>query len=383
MKKFGGPFIAVLAWLILAFISPGFGAASAPEVRLGVNAELTGHKPAVGDSCKEAMELLAAQINQRGGLKVGDRKIPLKLYIADNQDRVKMAVAAARRLINQDQVLAIIGPNVSSLAIPAAQVCEDHKVVMISPWSTNPQTTAGKKFIFRAGFVDDFQGRVMAKFARQHFKATTAAVLYDIDSAYNKGIAEFFKHFFTAQGGRVVAFTSYTTGATDFSAQLQAIKAAAPQVLFLPNYYNEVALQAKQARALGITCPLLGSDSWGSHKLLTLAGHDLEGCFFSAHFSPDLASPKARKFIDEFAAKYGKKPDDVAALTYDAGMLLCQAISRAGSLDRIKVRDALAHEEYAGVTGKIAYSGTGNPVKSVVILQIKDDHFKYFTTMEP
>ena len=383
MKKFGWPVLVGLVCLTLAIISPGYGAKSGQEVRLGVNAELTGNKPAIGDSCKKAMELLVAQINQDGGLKVGDKQVPVKLYIADNGDEVKLAVAAARKLISQDKVLAIIGPNVSSLAIPAARICEDNKVVMISPWSTNPKTTAGKKFIFRACFTDNFQGQVMAKFARQDLKATTAAVLYDVDNEYNKDIAKFFKQSLEADGGRVAAYASYTAGAKEFSSQLTTIKAASPQVLFLPNYYNEVPLQVKQARALGITCPIIGSDSWGSHELLTLGAKALEGCFFSAHYDLALATPKARKFSGDFEVKFGRKPDDVAALTYDAGMLLCKAISQAGALNRIKVRDALAHEQYDGVTGEIAFKGTGDPVKSVVILEIKDGQFKYFTTVQP
>ena len=383
MKKFGWPLLFGLGWLVLALISSGFASKSEQEVRLGVNAELTGNKPAIGVSCKEGIELLAAQINQDGGLKVGDKKIPLKLFIEDNEDKAKLAVAAAQKLISQDNVSAIIGPNVSGLAIPAARVCEDNRVIMISPWSTNPKTTEGKKFIFRVCITDDFQGQVMAKFARQYLKATTAAVLYDMDSEYNKDMADFFKKSFEAQSGKVVAFASYASGDKDFSSQLTAIKAAAPQVFFLPNYYYEVPLQVKQARALGLTCPIVGSDSWNSHKLLTLGGKDLEGCFFSAHYAPEIATPKARKFISEFEAKYGKKPDDVAALTYDAGMLFCEAVSQAGSLDRIKVRDALAHIAYEGVTGKITFKGTGDPVTNVVILQIKDGQFKFVTSEQP
>jgi len=384
MKKFRWPLLVGLGWLAMALITSGCGAKSEQEVRLGINAELTGSKPTVGDSCKKAMELLAAQVNQDGGLKVGDKKIPLKLYVEDNEDKAESAAAAAQKLISQNNVLAIIGPNASGNAIPAARICEDNGVIMISPWSTNPKTTEGKKYIFRACFIDDFQGQVMAKFASQDLKATTAAVLYDVASEYNKGIAEFFKQFFEADGGRVVAFASYTTGDKDFSSQLTTIKAASPQVLFLPNYYNEVPLQVKQARNQGLTCAIIGSDSWGSQELLTLGGKDLEGAFFSTHYAQDIATPKAQKFISEFEAKYGKKPDDVAALTYDAGMLLCNAVSQAGSLDRTKVRDALAQvTEFEGVTGKMAFKGQGDPVKSAVILQVQDGQFKYFASVQP
>jgi len=362
----------------------GCGPGAKDEIRIGVNAELTGSKPTVGDSCKKAMELLILQVNQGGGLKVGDRKYPVKLYIEDNEDKAESAAAAAQKLISQNNVLAIIGPNASGNAIPAARITEDAGVIMISPWSTNPKTTEGKKFAFRACFLDDFQGQVMAKFARENLKAKTAAVLYDVASEYNKGIAEFFRKFFEADGGQVVAFSSYTKDDKDFSSQLTIIKAANPQVLFLPNYYNEVPLQAQQARRLVLTCALIGSDSWGSQELLRLGAQDLEGSYFSTHYAPDIATPKAQKFIQDYEAKYGKKPDDVAALTYDAGNLLLAAIAKAGALDRQKVRDALATvDEFEGVTGNMKFRNMNDPVKSAVILQIKDGKFKYFSSVQP
>jgi branched-chain amino acid transport system substrate-binding protein len=362
----------------------GCASKKAKDIRIGVNAELTGSKPVVGDSCQKAMELLAAQVNKAGGLKVGDKAVAIKLFIEDNEDKAESAAAAAQKLISQNNVLAIIGPNASGNAIPAAQICEDAKVIMISPWSTNPKTTEGKKFVFRACFIDDFQGQVMAKFARDNLQTQTAAVLYDVASEYNKGIAEFFKKFFEAAGGKVVAFESYTKDDKDFSSQLTIIKAANPDVLFLPNYYNEVPLQVQQARRLGIDCPIIGSDSWGSAELLTLGGANLEGCYFSTHYAPDIATPTAQKFIQAYEAKYGKKPDDVAALTYDAGRLLCAAITQAGSLDRQKVRDALAAiQEFPGVTGQMKFQGGGDPIKSAVILQIKDGKFNYFSSVQP
>ncbi len=366
------------------WLTGGCAPKEANEIRLGVNAELTGSKPTVGDSCKKAAELLAEQVNKDGGLKVGDKKYLIKLFIEDNEDKAESAAAAAQKLISQNNVLAVIGPNASGNAIPAARICEDAGVIMISPWSTNPKTTEGKKFVFRACFLDDFQGQVMAKFARENLQAQTAAVLYDVASEYNKGIAEFFKKFFEASGGKVVAFESYTKDDKDFSSQLTTIKAANPQVLFLPNYYNEVPLQAQQARRLGLTCAIIGSDSWGSQELLTLGAKDLEGSYFSTHYAPDIATEKAQKFIRDYEARYGKKPDDVAALTYDAGQLLLAAIAKAGTLDRKKVRDALATiEEFEGGTGKMQFKNTCDPIKSAVILQIKDGKFKYYSTVQP
>jgi branched-chain amino acid transport system substrate-binding protein len=376
------PWPLIILTLVLCWA--GCGPAPENEIRLGVNAELTGSKPTVGDSCKKAAELLAAQVNQEGGLKLGDKKYLIRLFVEDNEDKAESAAAAAQKLISQDNVQAIIGPNTSGNAIPAASICENAGVIMVSPWSTNPKTTEGKKFIFRACFIDDFQGQVMAKFARETLKAQTAAVLYDVASEYNKGIAEFFKKDFEAAGGKVVAFESYTKDDKDFSSQLTLIKAANPGVLFLPNYYNEVPLQVQQARRLGITCPFIGSDSWGSQEILALCGRDLDDSCFSTHYAPDIATETAQKFIRAYEAKYGKKPDDVSALTYDAGGLLLTAITKAGVLDRQKVRDALASvQRYEGVTGIMQFHGTGDPIKSAIIIHVKDGKFNYFSTVQP
>lgn len=375
---------AVIAAILVFLLSGACAKKEANEIRLGVNAELTGSKPAVGASCKNAAELLAAQVNQGGGLKLGDKTWKVTLFVEDNEDKAESAAAAAQKLITQNNVLAIIGPNASGNAIPAARICEDAKVIMVSPWSTNPKTTEGKQYVFRACFIDDFQGQVMAKFARDNLKAQTAAVLYDVASEYNKGIAEFFKQFFEETGGKIVAFESYTKGDMDFSAQLTKIKGANPDVLFLPNYYNEVPLQAQQARRLGVTSSIIGSDSWGSEELLRLGGKDLEGCFFSTHYAADIATEKAQKFIKDYEAKYGKKPDDVAALTYDAGNLLLAAVTKAGAPDRRKVRNALATiAEFKGVTGNMQFKGTGDPIKSAVILQVKDGKFTYHASVAP
>ncbi len=381
MTRHKWPLVLLSMVIFMAF---GCGRGPENEIRIGVNAELTGSKPTVGDSCKKAMELLAAQVNAEGGIKLGDKKYLIKLFVEDNEDKAESAAAAAQKLISQNNVLAVIGPNASGNAIPAARICEDAGVIMVSPWSTNPKTTEGKQFVFRACFIDDFQGQVMAKFARENLKAQTAAVLYDVASEYNKGIAEFFKKFFEAAGGKVVAFQSYTKDDKDFSSQLTTIKAANPGVLFLPNYYNEVPLQVQQARRLGITCPIIGSDSWGSQEILTLCGVELDESYFSTHYAPDIATETAQKFIRDYEAKYSKKPDDVAALTYDAGKLLLAAVAQAGALDRLKVRDALAGvQEFDGVTGSMKFQGTGDPIKSAVILHVKDCKFKYYSTVQP
>lgn len=374
--------------LILTACTAGGGG---DVIRVGVIAELTGDIPAVGASCKNASEMAVQEINDAGGLDIGGKKYKIELYIEDNAGKADQSAAAAQKLITQQNVAAIVGPNASRYAIPAAEVAESSKVVLISPWSTNPKTTVvektgeSKKYVFRAAFIDPFQGRVVAKFALDSLKATKAAVLYDVASDYNKGIAEFFKQTFEENGGTVVAFETYTTNDKDFSAQLTKIKSAEPDVIFLPNYYSEVPLQIQQAHRLNITVPFLGSDSWGSAELIKLCGVDCEGYYFSTHYAPDAATPVAQKFIENYKTKYGNVPDDVAALTYDSFGLLWSALQSAGSADRQAIRDALAKiPNFEGVTGTMQFKeGSGDPIKSAVILQVKGDQFIWFANAAP
>jgi branched-chain amino acid transport system substrate-binding protein len=360
-------------------------------VRIGVIAELTGDMPAVGESCKKAAEMAAQEVNNAGGLDINGKKYKVELFIEDNAGKADQSASAAQKLITQKKVHAIVGPNATRYAIPASEIAESSKVVLISPWSTNPKTTldgktnAPKKYVFRACFIDPFQGRVVAKFAMENLKAKKAAVLYDVASDYNKGIAEFFKETFEQGGGKVVAFETYTTNDKDFSGQLTKIKKTSPDVIFLPNYYSEIPLQIQQAKRLGIEAPIVGSDSWGSQELLKLCNNDCEGYYFSTHYAADAATPVAAKFIEGFKAKYGAMPDDVAALTYDSFGLLWQAIKSANKIDRQAIRDALAGiSGYDGVTGNMQFrEGSGDPIKSAVILRIKEGKFQYFVTAKP
>jgi branched-chain amino acid transport system substrate-binding protein len=379
--------LSLLAGLLLVTCSGDKG----NTIRIGVIAELTGDMPAVGESCKKAAEMAVKEINDAGGLEVGDKKYKIDLFVEDNAGKAEQSASAAQKLITQQKVLAIVGPNATRYAIPASEIAESSKVVLITPWSTNPKTTLDaktdkpKSFVFRACFIDPFQGRVVAKFALENLKAKKAAVLYDVASDYNKGIAEYFKTTFEQNGGQVVAFETYTTNDKDFSGQLTKIKKAGPDVIFLPNYYSEVPLQIQQAKRLGITVPFLGSDSWGSAELLKLCGKECVGYYFSTHYAADAATPVAARFIQAYQARYNAVPDDVAALTYDAFQLLLQSIKLAGSLDRQAVRDALAKvPKYDGVTGVMQFKeGSGDPVKGAVILQIKGGKFTYFATANP
>lgn len=388
MKKAYGLTALLIACSLLFF---GCGQKDSGVVKIGVIAELTGDIPAVGASCRNAAELAADEINQRGGILLGDKKYPVKLIIEDNAGKADQSASSAQKLITQKNVTAIIGPNASRYALPAAEIAESGKTVLITPWSTAPKATldskssASKKYVFRACFIDPFQGGVIAKFTLDNLKRKKTAVLFDVASEYNKGIAEIFREVYEKNGGKIVAFETYTTNDKDFSSQLTKIKQAGPDIIFLPNYYSEVPLQIQQAKRLGITTPFIGSDSWGSEELIKLCGKDCEGYYFSTHYAADSASEATKKFIAAYKARYNTTPDDVAALTYDSFGLLMQAIQTAGRNDRQAVRDALAKIPlYRGVTGSMQFKeGSGDPIKSAVILQIKDGKFTWFADAKP
>ncbi|MDD5199034.1 MAG: ABC transporter substrate-binding protein [Terrimicrobiaceae bacterium] len=380
----------ITAGLAIAALT-GCGEGGGPSVKVGLNTELTGEMPAVGASSKNAAELFASQINAAGGIDVGGKKLPLKLAVGDNGAKADQAAAIAQRLIAQENVVAMIGPDASACAIPASEIAESLKCPMISPWSTNPKTTLDaitgkpKAYVFRACFTDNFQAGVLAKFVLNNLKAKTAAVLYDVASEAPNGQATLFRQTFEANGGQIVGFETYTTGDRDFSAQLTKIKATNPEVIFLPAYYNDVPLIAQQARRLGITAQFVGSDAWSSPEIIKLGGADIDGSFFCNHYSTQIATPVAQKFMTDYQAKYGQPPDDVAALTYDAFGLLVEAIKQAGKLDREAIRDALSKiAKYDGVTGTMKFQPpSGDPLKSAVVLQIKDGKFVWVANAQP
>ena len=366
-----------------------------PTLKIGINAELTGEVPSVGASCLNAAKLFAEQVNEQGGLLVGNIKIPLSLIVGDNGDKADQAAAVSQRLISQEGVLAMVGPNTSACAIPAAEIAESLGCLMISPWSTNPQATLNtktgkfKKNVFRACYTDAFEVPALVKFAITQLHLKKAAVLYDISSEYSNSAAHLFKQEFSRDGGTFVAMETYTTGDRDFSAQLTKIKMASPDVIFLPSYYNDVPLIAEQARRLGVTALFLGGNAWSTPAMLTLdSGHHLNGSFFANHFSTQAASPQVKNFITDYQKKYNQPPDDIAALTYDTMGLLAEAIVKAGKAgkpDRTSLRDAMASiETFTGVTGNFIYlEGSHDPMKSVVILTIKNGAFDYMMTVEP
>jgi branched-chain amino acid transport system substrate-binding protein len=386
-------FIVISIASLSIFLLLPFSRAASNTIKVGFNIPLTGDIPKVGESSKFAAEMLKDEINAAGGLKVGDKAYKLDFIYEDNESKAESATAAALKLITQDEVLALIGPQASKQAIPAGEVANSNKTPMISPWSTNPQTTKDRPYVFRACFLDPFQGPVAANFVTEEFGAKKAAVLYDIASDYPKGLAEYFKQAFEKihGPGSVVAFETFTTKDRDFSAQLTNIVKSGADVLFVPQYYDEVPLIVKQAQELGWKKPIMGSDSWGSAELMKLCGDACKGYFFSTHYAASGATGATKEFIDKYQAKYGYVPDDVAALTWDATKLLLLAIQNTKGLtgnvnkDRDATRDQLAQvKDFEGITGKMTFTGTGDPVKCAVIVKINDKgEFQFFKSACP
>jgi branched-chain amino acid transport system substrate-binding protein len=350
-------------------------------IKIGINAPLTGDIPKVGEGTKYAAQMWLEDIQKAGGLEVGGKKYEVELVIEDNESKAESAVKANTKMITQDDVLAIVGPQSSKQAVPAGEVANKYKTVMISPWSTNPNTTLDRPYVFRGCFLDPFQGPVVANFITEEFGFTKAAVLYDVASDYPKGLAEVFKEAWEKKHGpgSVVAYESFTTKDTDFSSQLTKIVKSGAEVLFTPQYYNEVPLIVSQAKDLGWTGPIVGSDSWGSAETIELCGEDCYGLFFSSHYAAAGAKGATKAFIDRYEKTYGYIPDDVAALTWDALRLAQQAIQDAGELtgrieqDREAVRNALAQiKDFDGITGQMTFTEEGDPIKCAVIVKINN-----------
>jgi branched-chain amino acid transport system substrate-binding protein len=376
-----------------SLVAPGCGPKEdLPTINVGLIAELTGPRSAFGASCKNAAEMKVAKIFEKGGIDVGGKKYNLKLVVADSQCTAEGAVAAAQNLIKEDTVVALVGPITSLEAVPVADLAEAARVPMITPGSTAPRTTLDattgqpKQWVFRTCFTDAWQGEVLAKFADGYVRAKKAAVLYDPASEAPRIQAEIFKQDFEKGGGTVVAFETYKSGDKDFSAVFAKIKKAAPDVVFLPGYYNDVAVQLAQAHAAGLTVPFLGSDNWASVDFLKLAGKDAEGAFYSAHYNPDRRNELTGGFVISYKKRFADQvPDDVAALTWDALGLLTEALGKAGKPDRKLVRDALAGiREYEGATGKLKFPvGSGDPVKTTVMFKVEGGKPSFVTNIEP
>ena len=389
MKK-GWLLFSLLA-IVSLFLPACAAVSSSGVIKIGAIGELTGSEAAQGASFKNAADLAVKMVNDSGGLEVGGKKYKILLTMVDNASMVGRSAALVHKLYEQNNVVAIIGPNADRFAIPASASAERIEVSLITPRSTNPKTTLDtltgqpKEYVFRACLSDAGQGSLLARFALQKLGAKKAAALYDAQADYNRAIAESFKQTFEAGGGQMVAFETYASGDKHFSDQLTEIKAANPDLILLPNDYFDIPLQVQQAHILGISAPFLGSDSWANAELLRRCGIDCEGSYFSTHFSTEDPSPVTQEFVAAYTAQYESPPDETAALTDDAFNLLWRALQAAGVADRQAVRDALAKiSQFQGVTGSIQFQpGSGDPLKSASIMQIKNGIFTFFATANP
>lgn len=354
----------------------------ANEIVIGHYGSMTGSEATFGQSTDNGIKLAIEEANAAGG--INGKQIKLITY--DDKGDAKETGSAVTRLVTRDHVAAVIGEVASSLSLAGAPVCQENSVPMISPSSTNPKVTEVGDKIFRVCFIDPFQGFVCAKFAREHegLKAAKVAILYDQSGAYSKGLAEEFDKAFTKLGGKITDKQAYNKGDQDFTAQLTAIRSTDPDMIFVPGYYTDVGNIAIQARQLGINVPLFGGDGWDSSQLAVIGGEAVNGCFYANHYSPEDPSPRIQEFITKYKAKHGAVPDGLAALGYDAAMLLFDAMKRAPSLKGDDLAAAIAQTKgFQGVTGNISIDEHRNAVKPAVILEIKDGQPKYLTTISP
>lgn len=346
----------------------------AKEIKIGANFELTGNVAQYGSSALNGIKLAFKEANAGGGV-LGKQ---LTLVVADNKSEASEAANAATKLITQDKVVAILGPATSSNVLATTPIVESNKIPLITPTGTNPMLTFkdGKlnAYVFRACFIDPFQGTIMANFAANTLKAKTAAIYVDSSSDYSKSLQTVFEENFTKHGGKVVAKEAYLQKDQDFKAALTKIKASNPDVLFVPGYYEEVSKIIKQARELGLNIPIIGTDGWDSPKLAEMAGPAaLNNTYFSNHYSTEDKDPRVVKFVEAYSKEYGQVPDAFAALGYDGAIMLIDAIKRAGSAEPTKIKEAL--EKTANlqvVTGTLSVDAQHNPVKSAVIIEMKD-----------
>ncbi len=361
---------------LLAFTA---GTKAQDEILIGEFQSLSGQNASYGISSTNGSKLALEEINAAGGV-LGKK---VKLITEDDRSLAGEPATIVRKLISRDKVVAILGAFTSSRSLEGAPFAQANKIPYLSAGATNEKVTEIGDYIFRNCFIDPFQGTVMAKFALSRgFKKV--AILTDEKQDYSKGLSEAFKEYFTAHGGTIVREQSYSSGDKDFKPQLTSLRAESPEAIFLPGYYGEVALIARQARQLNLDVPLLGGDGWVGNSLLPIGGKALEGCFFSSHYSAENDDPAVQEFVKNYTAKYKKAPDDMAALGYDGLKILADAITRAGSTDAQAVRDALAAtKDFNGVTGKITIDDKRNAHKPAVIQTIEKGKFKFVETVIP
>jgi branched-chain amino acid transport system substrate-binding protein len=349
-------------------------------IKVGYYGDLTGRTSNFGVSTKNGVMMAADEINKAGG--INGRQI--EVLSEDDEGRPEKAATVVTKLIDQDKVIALLGEVASGNSLAAAPKAQAAKVPMISPSSTNPAVTQVGDYIFRVCFIDPFQGEVMAKFAFNTLHAKKAAIMLDFNSPYSRGLTEFFEASFTKLGGQIVTKQSYTQGDRDYKGQLTSIRSTNPDVIYVPGYYGEVGVIAKQAKQLGINQPLLGGDGWDAPQLFELGGEALNGDYMSNHYSVEDPSPAIQKFVADFKARYKIVPDALAALGYDSMRVLADGIKRGGTTNGPKLRDAIAGtKDFAGVTGVISINAERNAVKPAVVLKLQDGKYIYQETIKP
>ena len=360
----------------------GTGPAAAPAnsgsgLSVGVIGPFSGEVKTAGESTRNGVLFAIEEARARG--------ITITPVYGDDRNDPTEGSNVATKLIQQDKVKALIGPVSSRVSVPVSEVADSAKILMITPFATNPRVTidAGKRkpYVFRACFIDTFQGTVTAKFALQYVKAAKAAVLFDRSDDYSVGLSQFFRDEFTRGGGAISVFDSYGRDDVDFSALLTKVAALQPDVLFLPDYYGRVSLIGRQARDRGLSAVLLGGDGWDSADLDRQA---VDGAFYSNHYAPDDARPAVQTWVRKYRDRHNSIPDSFATLAYDATNLLVAAIEKAGSSDSAKLREALAGTRgFDAVTGRIAFDADGNPVKSAVVVGVKAGRDAWAATIDP
>jgi len=373
-------FLSVLSLTLIAWAAPS----AAKDIKIGLVTPLSGDVKTFGESVRNSFLIAVEEANAKGG--VAGMKITW--VIQDDKNDATEAANVANLLVNQHRVKAIVGSVTSKATIPVSDIIQAGKVPTISPTATNPKVTVAdgkrKEYMFRACFIDPFQGAVLAKFAQDTLKKKNAAVLYDASNDYSKGIAEVFRDAFRKQGGAVAAFESYGKDDVDFSALLTKVKASGADVLFLPDYYNKVGLIAKQAQEKGLKVQLIGPDGWDSPDLVKIAGSAIEGGYFSNHYSPDDKRPEVVAWVKKYREKHGQVPDALGTLAYDATNMLLEAIRKAGSDDPKKIREALASmKDFQAVSGKSTMDGNGDCIKSAAILKIEGGKQKFVKMVNP
>lgn len=350
-------------------------------IKIGGIQPISGAVSAYGTQSRDAILLAIKEINANGGV-LGKN---VEAVIEDDEANPEKTLNAFTKLVTKDKVVGIVGALTSNCSIPLSKEAQKRKIVMITPSSTNATVTDAGDYVFRACFIDPFQGTVNARFAFDTLKATTAAVIFDNTNDYSKGLKDNFIKTFKELGGTITAEESYATGDKDFSAQLTKIESGKPDILFVPDYYSTVSLIAKQTRNAGITATMLGGDGW--EAIASNAGEEVDGSYYSNHYTSSADDEDVKNFVKNYKAAYGVEPNALAALAYDATYLLCDAIERAGSTDKTKIRDAMAATDKKFVTGRVKFDEKRNPIKSVVMVKVefKDGALKevYETTVNP